>query len=149
MSYSVKIIVNAILAVSLGSLAGASKMHAQSGPTATAALTGRHEAGPTKGKEAPTTVAPVSESAGNIYRIGTEDELQITVWHEPELSASAVVRPDGNITLPLLGDVAVIGLKPDELQALLEDKLKPLVNEPQVAVIPRNIRSRKVYLVGP
>lgn len=91
---------------------------------------------------------PAAANEATIYRIGVEDELQISVWHEPELSTSAVVRPDGKITLPLLNDVVVTGLTTEELQKLLAEKLKPFVNEPQVIVIPRNIRSRKVYLVG-
>jgi polysaccharide export outer membrane protein len=82
------------------------------------------------------------------YIIGVEDELQISVWREPELSTSVVVRPDGMITLPLVNDVKAVGLKTEELQNILMDKLKNFVNEPQVTVIVRSIRSRKVYLVG-
>jgi len=82
------------------------------------------------------------------YIIGVEDELQISVWREPELSTTVVVRPDGVITLPLINDVKAVGLKPEELQNLLMDKLKGYLNEPQVTVIVRAIHSRKVYLVG-
>jgi polysaccharide export outer membrane protein len=82
------------------------------------------------------------------YIIGVEDELQISVWREPELSTSVVVRPDGIITLPLINDVKAVGLKTEELQNVLMDKLKNFVNEPQVTVTVRSIRSRKVYLVG-
>ncbi len=82
------------------------------------------------------------------YIIGVEDELQISVWREPELSTTVVVRPDGMITLPLINDVKAVGLKTEELQNVLMDKLKNFVNEPQVTVIVRSIRSRKVYLVG-
>lgn len=82
------------------------------------------------------------------YIIGIEDELQISVWREPELSTTVVVRPDGMITLPLVNDVKAVGLKTEELQNLLMEKLKNFVNEPQVTVIVRGIRSRKVYLVG-
>jgi polysaccharide export outer membrane protein len=82
------------------------------------------------------------------YIIGVEDELQISVWREPELSTTVVVRPDGIITLPLVNDVKAVGLKTEELQNLLTEKLKNFVNEPQVTVIVRSIRSRKVYLVG-
>lgn len=82
------------------------------------------------------------------FTIGVEDELQISVWHEPELSTVVVVRPDGMITMPLVNDVKAVGLKPDELQNLLVEKLKGFVNEPQVTVVVRAIRSRKVYLVG-
>lgn len=93
-----------------------------------------------------TTENSADESSG--YRIGVEDELQISVWHEPELSLPVQVRPDGMITLPLVNDVSVVGLTTQELQTQLTEKLKPFVNEPQVTVIVRNIRSRKVYLVG-
>lgn len=82
------------------------------------------------------------------YVIGVEDELQISVWREPELSTTVVVRPDGMITLPLVNDVKAAGLKPEELQNILMEKLKGFVNEPQVTVMIRAIRSRKVNLVG-
>jgi len=82
------------------------------------------------------------------YVIGVEDELQISVWREPELSTAVVVRPDGMITLPLVNDLKVAGLRTEELQNTLTEKLKNYVNEPQVTVIVRAIHSRKVYLVG-
>jgi polysaccharide export outer membrane protein len=82
------------------------------------------------------------------YRIGVEDSLQISVWHEPELSTVAQVRPDGRITMPLINEIQVVGLKTEELQVLLTEKLKPYVNEPQVTVTVREIRSRKVFLFG-
>ena len=90
--------------------------------------------------------APVVDSEG--YRIGVADSLMVSVWQEPELSISVVVRPDGMITLPLVNDVSVVGLKTEELQGLLTEKLKPFVNTPQVTIIVQGIRSRKVYLVG-
>jgi polysaccharide biosynthesis/export protein len=82
------------------------------------------------------------------YHIGVEDELMISVWREPELSTQVVVRPDGKITLPLLNDLEVVGLRTDELQDLLTEKFKPFVNTPQVTIIVRGIRSRKVNLIG-
>jgi polysaccharide biosynthesis/export protein len=82
------------------------------------------------------------------YHIGVEDDLQISVWKEPDLSVTVVVRPDGMITMPLLNDIRVVGLKPAELQALITEKLKSFVNEPQVTVGVRAIKSRKVYVYG-
>jgi polysaccharide biosynthesis/export protein len=90
--------------------------------------------------------SPVVDSQS--YRIGVADSLMVSVWQEPELSMSVVVRPDGMITLPLVNDVPVVGLKTEELQSLLTEKLKPFVNTPQVTIIVQGIRSRKVYLVG-
>lgn len=82
------------------------------------------------------------------YRVGADDELLVSVWHEPEFSESVVVRPDGMITLPFLNDIKVVGLSTHELQALLTDKLKTLVNDPQVTIVVKNIRSMRVFLVG-
>lgn len=82
------------------------------------------------------------------YRIGVDDSLFISVWKEPDLTSQVTVRPDGVITLPLINDVPVVGLSPKELQDLLTEKLKAFVNEPQVTVVVRDIRSRKVFLVG-
>lgn len=82
------------------------------------------------------------------YRIGIGDELQISVWREPELSLPVQVRPDGMITLPLINDLPVVGLSTHQLQAVVSEKLKPFVNEPQVTIIVRSIHSRKVFLVG-
>lgn len=84
-----------------------------------------------------------------VYVIGAGDQLMVSVWREPELSLSVVVRPDGMITLPLVNDVKAAGLKPLELQAQLTEKLKPYVNEPQVTIIVQGIQSRKVYITGP
>ena len=88
---------------------------------------------------------PVTPSG---YRVGVEDELSVSVWHEPELSQQVVVLPDGMITLPLLNDVKVAGLTMEELQALLVEKLKAVVNDPQVTVTVKAVKSRKVFLVG-
>lgn len=91
--------------------------------------------------------APVEKGADE-YRIGVDDSLFISVWRETDLSGQVTVRPDGVITMPLLNDVKVVGLTPAELQTVLTDKLKGFVNEPQVTVIVRDIKSRKVFLVG-
>jgi polysaccharide export outer membrane protein len=89
-----------------------------------------------------------AEKTGDSYSIGIGDDLQISVWREPELSMPVQVRPDGMITLPLINDLPVVGLTTHQLQALLTEKLKPFVNEPQVTVIVRGIHSRRVYLMG-
>lgn len=103
---------------------------------------------PANPSTSPQAPAPAVEEDKSSFRIGIEDELQISVWHEPELSLAVVVRPDGMISMPLVNDVSAVGLTPLELQTLLSQKLKEFVTEPQVTVIVRQIRSRKVYLVG-
>jgi len=96
---------------------------------------------PKDGKGTPLRVA-------DSYRIGIGDQLQISVWHEHDLSLGVAVRPDGEITMPLLNDIYVVGQTPKELAALITEKLKPYVNEPQVTVSVSAIQSRKVYLIG-
>jgi len=101
-----------------------------------------------KNSSAPTADPAVLAQSLNGYRVGAEDELAIAVWHEPELSQNVTVRPDGMITLPLLNDIKVIGLTTEEMQVMLTEKLKSVVNDPQVTVSVKAVRSRKVFLVG-
>jgi polysaccharide export outer membrane protein len=108
----------------------------------------KDKAAPAKTQTPPDGSTKPAVVDSDYYRIGIGDELQISVWHEPELSMPVQVRPDGMITLPLINDLGVVGLSTHELQNVLAEKLKPFVNEPQVTVIVRTIHSRKVYLMG-
>jgi polysaccharide biosynthesis/export protein len=104
--------------------------------------------GPAKSSSQPVASPAAPLQPNGSYRIGVEDELQVSVWREPEISAQVVVRPDGFISLPLLNDIQVVGLSTEELQNMVTTKLKPFVTEPQVTIVVRQIRSRKVYLMG-
>jgi polysaccharide export outer membrane protein len=77
------------------------------------------------------------------YHIGVDDQLQITVWHNPDLSVSVPVRPDGRITVPLIGDVVAGGRTPDQVSAEIKDKLQSYIRDPQVAVILVALRSNE------
>jgi polysaccharide export outer membrane protein len=85
---------------------------------------------------------------GQDYVIGPQDLLTINVWHEPELSQSVPVRPDGKISLPLVGDLEVSGLTPRLLQARLAQELDAYIRKPQVTVIVREVNSHKFYIIG-
>lgn len=87
-------------------------------------------------------------SAPETYRIGPEDVLQIVVWKNDFLTRSVTVRPDGMISLPLINDVQAAGLSPMELRAVLEDKLKEQVRQPDVSILVNEIRSFKVSVIG-
>lgn len=82
------------------------------------------------------------------YVIGPQDVLAINVWHEPELSQSVPVRPDGKISLPLIGDLEASGLTPRLLQAKLTRELNAYIRKPQVTVIVREVNSHKFYVLG-
>lgn len=82
------------------------------------------------------------------YVIGIGDVLKITVWKNPELDTTTPVRPDGNISLPLLGDLRAVGLRPVELQQALNQAYERFVTAPGAAVIVAEIHSRKVFVTG-
>ena len=82
------------------------------------------------------------------YRIGPEDVLDISVWKNEELTRTVVVRPDGNISLPLLNDLQAAGLTPMELRDVLAKGYARYVNEAEVSLIVSEIHSLKVSVVG-
>src|SRR5256885_10004534 len=92
--------------------------------------------------------ATTSSAAGPDYIIGIEDVLGINVWHEAEMSKSVPVRPDGKISLPLLGEFEASGRTPKQLQAAIEKQLGTLMNNPEVTVIVEKINSIKFNIMG-
>jgi polysaccharide export outer membrane protein len=82
------------------------------------------------------------------YQVGESDMLQISVWKEPELSKSVVVRPDGMISLPLIGEVKVIGMTSAQIQEVVTSKLKAYLLNPRVTVEITEIKSRRVFITG-
>jgi polysaccharide export outer membrane protein len=82
------------------------------------------------------------------YRIGPEDQLQITVWRNQELSVTVPVRPDGRVSVPLVDDVQAAGLTTEELKLVLAEKLAEFVKDPEVTVIVSQVNSKRVYLIG-
>ena len=96
--------------------------------------------------------APAAKAAGTSlprdYVIGPEDSLTVIFWRDKELSSEVIVRPDGKISLPLLNDVQAAGLTPEQLKKSLEEAAAKYVEDPNATVIVREVRSRKVYVVG-
>lgn len=82
------------------------------------------------------------------YIIGTEDTLQITVWKEPTLSGSIPVRPDGMISMVLVGDLQAAGRTPMQLADDITVKLKKYIQDPNVSVLVMGVNSQKVFMVG-
>ena len=82
------------------------------------------------------------------YVIGSEDVLDISVWKEPDLSRTVPVRPDGNISLPLLNDLQATGLTPSQLAAEVTKGLGKFVTNPQVTIIVTQINSQRFYVLG-
>jgi polysaccharide export outer membrane protein len=82
------------------------------------------------------------------YVIGAEDGLSIFVWKEPEMSKSVPVRPDGMISLPLIGEVKAAGYTPVQLQDILAAAMKKYVSDPQVTVVVEKVSSLRFIIVG-
>jgi polysaccharide export outer membrane protein len=83
------------------------------------------------------------------YRIDISDVLDISVWKVPDLSQSEViVRPDGKISLPLIGDIKAAGLTLSELDKEITQKYALYVREPQVSVMIRKFGGKKVIVLG-
>ena len=90
--------------------------------------------------------APLTVSAN--YIIGADDSIKVDVWKEPNLSATLPVRPDGRISLPLVGDVSAAGMTPMQLAAEITDRLKKFVTDPMVGVTVLAVNSRRIFMIG-
>lgn len=99
------------------------------------------------------TARPAAPEAAKVaatdsYVIGATDVLVVNVFKEPTLSNTMPVRPDGMISMPLLGDVQASGKTPLQLADEITAKLKKYVQDPNVTVILSQMNSKKVYLMG-
>ena len=98
-------------------------------------------------REAETKPAPRGPALP-AYTIGLGDTLRVAVWKEPELTLDVTVRPDGMITMPLLGDVEAAGRSPGQLANTLAAQLQQLVENPRVTVSVTQTTSARIYVVG-
>jgi polysaccharide export outer membrane protein len=108
------------------------------GITAAALLLAGCESTPAPAEGADRTSTNVEE-----YRIGVDDRVQVTVWRNPELSVTAPVRPDGKISVPLIGDVEAGGRAPSEVAESIKKQLSTYIRDPNVAVIITELRSHE------
>lgn len=96
--------------------------------------------------------APSSATSINhVYRIGPLDALNISVWRNPELSATVTVRPDGRVSAPLVEDVMAAGKSPAELAREFEKILGKFVRDPVVTIVPsgfQGVFSDQIRIVG-
>jgi polysaccharide export outer membrane protein len=86
---------------------------------------------------------PAATQTAEAYQIGVDDVVQVSVWRNPDLSTTAPVRPDGMISVPLVGDVQAGGRSPTEVADDIEKKLGAFVVDPQVAVILTELNSHE------
>jgi polysaccharide export outer membrane protein len=84
----------------------------------------------------------------NEYVIGPDDLLSVNVWKEPEISRNLPVRPDGNISLPLVGDLMASGRTPVQLQNEIRQQLVTYLSNPEVTVVVQEAKSHRFNIVG-
>ncbi|HEY9464767.1 MAG TPA: polysaccharide biosynthesis/export family protein [Vicinamibacterales bacterium] len=111
---------------------------------ATAKPTPPQPAPAARGTATPTTSAAVPSD----YVIGAEDVLTVLFWREADISGDVVVRPDGMITLPLLGEMKAAGIKPDVLREQIRVASGKFLTEPNVTIVVKQVNSRKVFITG-
>ena len=90
----------------------------------------------------------LSLSVTTDYIVGPEDVLEITVWRNADLSKVVTVRPDGKISLPLIGDVSAMGKTTIQLADAISGKLKEYKEHPQVSIVVKEVNSYAIYVLG-
>jgi polysaccharide export outer membrane protein len=91
---------------------------------------------------------PPPSMALNEYVIGREDVIDVQVWKDPTLSAKVPVRPDGKISLPMVGEVSAEGRTAPDLKKEITERLKPFVESPVVGVMVTEINAAKFFVLG-
>jgi polysaccharide biosynthesis/export protein len=82
------------------------------------------------------------------YILGAEDMITVNVWHSPEFSGSHMIRPDGKITMPLIGEIEAAGFTPEDFGIAIQEKLKKVLREPDVSVSVTQVNSRRYFIEG-
>ena len=121
-------------------------------PGQTTSPDGKQAGEPQQTSPSATPALPPIKTAGvdnSRYIIGAEDALQITVWHEPSLSGTFPVRPDGMISMVLLGDLPAAGMTPTGLSADIGQRLRKYFQDlPSVTVQVMAVNSQRIYMIG-
>ncbi|RMH05974.1 MAG: sugar ABC transporter substrate-binding protein [Nitrospirae bacterium] len=83
------------------------------------------------------------------FRLGPEDIIDVVVWRNPDLTReSVVIRPDGKISMPLIGDVQASGLTAEELAQSISERYKAFKENPAVSVSVKEINSYSIFVLG-
>ncbi len=82
------------------------------------------------------------------YKIAPADVLEISIWGEEELARQLVVRPDGKVSFPLIGDIKVAGKTTSEVKKLVEEKIRPYIPEASATVIVSQLGSLQYFVIG-
>ena len=89
-----------------------------------------------------------SVASSRQYTLGSEDVIEVSVWKEEDFSKVVLIRPDGRISLPLIGDIQAAGLTAEKLTENIKKALGDYVDSPTVSVIVQQINSLKIFIQG-
>jgi polysaccharide export outer membrane protein len=106
---------------------------------------------PPEAPKVPNSLAPDATSLPidpHTYMIGAEDILSIRVWREQDFTGIKGVRPDGKITMPLVGDIQASGLTPARLADQLKEALKTYLKDPEIEVDVIQVNSKRYTITG-
>ena len=109
-------------------------------------------AGPVAFGQAPAAAGAVASQSpavnSSTYRVGPEDLLEITVWREDALKREVLVRPDGGVSYPLIGEVQAAGKTVNELREEITKRLEKFVPDAAVSVTVLKTGSQRIYVLG-
>jgi len=100
---------------------------------------------------APAPLPPAKRAGGTEireYRIGVPDRLEMTVWQHPDVSGPLLVRNDGKVSVPLMGDIQAAGLTPTELAEKIRTALSDFISDPRVDIAVTEMRSQVASVIG-
>ncbi len=101
---------------------------------------------PLESREVEKNGSPVEDLSR--YILAAEDVLEVLVWRNENLSRTVTIRPDGKISLPLIGEVQAAGLAPTQLRDAIKERLKEYKETPEVSVVVREVNSLSVFVLG-
>jgi polysaccharide export outer membrane protein len=96
----------------------------------------------------PSVASRVADVDPSNYRVGPEDVLEISVWHEDALKKETLVRPDGGISYPLIGEVQVAGKTVLAIREEITQRLEKFVPDAAVSVTIVKVGSQRIYVIG-
>ena len=137
-----RLLTSGLAFLSLGAICGVA--HSQTGGTATASASQTDA----KTRLMSTTAENSQLIVTPDYILGPEDILEIAVWKNNDLSKQVQVRPDGRISLPLVGDVSAVGKTPSQLTDEISSRLRAYMENPTVSILVKEVKSYQIYVLG-
>ncbi len=126
----------------------ASKAPAEGAPVTKPPLMAQPESDPAKLARPPDNASPKAAPEEHPFILGAEDQITVLIYGSAEFSGTHLIRPDGKITMPFLGDMTAAGLSPVELGNSIRERLKKYIVDPDVSVSVNAVNSKRFFIQG-